>query len=502
MTGRTLPILQRTEIDGIPAIWADATGGPFVAALGFRVGRADEPLAQAGISHIVEHLALARLGVQEYDHNGFVDATRTVFHSMGSTEDAVDFMAAVTQGLVDPPLARLQTERRILRSEADQQGPSIGGAIRQFRFGYVGHGLIGEDELGLGWLGPATVSRWIADRFNRGNAALWLSGPPPPGLRVALPDGPRHAAPSVAPIGYVTFPSHNAWNGPGATLTWLMRRDPAANMLVNIAHRRARQRLRFDQGLIYDVAVDYEPLDGQTAHVTLGADAPDDQVEVVRDALLGVLDELASDGPTQEELDIEVNGFERQFEDRDATLGFLDACVLDILFGEEPRSAQAILDGRRAVRPEDAAQVLQASLGTLLVVAGGTPLPPERATPYPAWSMDRIDGREHGPAGFFLPGRKPKERLYVNAEGITLQASPTEWVTVRYADCVAVAHDSDVRRELFGRDGFRVRVDATLWKDGPAVVAAIDAAIPQALVACDEHGIDPLPDEPAASGPG
>ena len=72
-------------------------------------------------------------------------------------------------------------------------------------------------------------------------------------------------------------------------------------------------------------------------------------------------------------------------------------------------------------------------------------------------------------------------------------------MTVRYRDCVAVVHDSDVRRELFGRDGFRVRVDATIWKDGSAVVAAIDAALPRELVACDEHGIGALPDEPAAA---
>jgi hypothetical protein len=408
-------------------------------------------------------------------------------------------MAAVAQGLTDPPLARLQMERRILRSEAEQQGPSIGGAMRQLRFGCSGHGLVGEDELGLGWLGPDAVSAWIAGRFNRGNAAMWMSGPPPAGMRLALPDGPRNAPAPIEPIDYVRFPSHNVWNGPGATLTWLMPRDPASNMVANISHRRARQRLRFDQGLIYDVAMDYEPLDGSTAHVTLGADAPPEQIDIVRDALLAVVDELATDGPTVEELAVETNGFERQFEDRDATLGFLDVAVVDILFGEEPRSAQAILDGRRGVGPADAARVLQASLGSLLVVAGGTPLPPERATPYPSWSVDRVDGREHGPAGSFLPGRKPKERLFVSPEGLTLVASPTEWVTVRYRDCVAVVHDSDVRRELFGRDGFRVRVDATLWKDGPAVVAAIDAALPRELVACDEHGIGALPDEPAAA---
>ena len=150
-------------------------------------------------------------------------------------------MAAVAQGLTDPPLARLQMERRILRSEAEQQGPSIGGAMRQLPVRLFGHGLVGEDELGLGWLGPDAVSAWIASRFNRGNAAMWMSGPPAVrDARWALPDGPRErAGPRCEPIDYVRFPTHNVWTGPGATLTSLMPRDPASNMVANIAHRRA-----------------------------------------------------------------------------------------------------------------------------------------------------------------------------------------------------------------------------------------------------------------------
>lgn len=500
MAARALPSLERTEIDGIPVVWTTTSDGPFTAALSFRVGRADERLPQAGISHVVEHLALARLGVQEYDHNGFVDSTRTVFHSIGSPEEAVEFMAAVSIGLSDPPLGRLQMERRILRTEHDQQGgPSIGGAVRQFRFGFEGHGLVGEDELGLGWLGPEPVAAWIADRFTRPNAAIWMSGPPPAGMRAVLADGPRHGPPAIAPIDYLRFPAHNLWSGPGTTLTFLIRRQPAANMVVNIAHRRARQRLRYDKGLIYDVAIDYEPLDGQTAHVTLGADCPPEQLDAVRDALLAVLDELAADGPTHEELEGEVNGFMRQFDDRDATLGFLDASVMDILFSEEPRTAQSMYERRQAVTPAEAADVLREGLASLLIVAGGEPLPADRVSRYPAWSSDEVQGREYGPAGFFFPGRKPRERLIVGQDGITLRAAPTELITIRYRDCVAVAHGTATQRELFSRDGFRIPIDAAFWKNGTAIIEAIDSAIPPELVACDEHGVGALLEEPVTS---
>ncbi len=494
MAGRPLPRVERTEIDGIPTFWSDVGEGPFIAALSFRVGRADEATTETGISHIVEHLALAPLGVQAYDHNGFVDATRTNFHSLGDATDATDFLATVANGLSSPPLDRLLIERRILRSEHDQQGPSIGGAVRWFRWGYGGHGLVGEEELGLAWLGPERVKAWAESRYTRGNGALWLSGPPPAGLRIPLPDGPRHPTPSLAPIPTLRFPLHHTWNGPGVTCTFVMPRRPESNMVVNIAHRRARQRLRFDQGLIYDVALDYEPLDAGTVHVTLGADCPEESVAKVRDALLGVIDELAADGPTPDELGVEVNGFRRQFEDRDARLGFLDASVIDVLFGAEPLTAEQILDGRIAVTPDLAAATLRASLESLLVLAGGDPLPETRFGRYPAWSSDVVTGKEHGPAGFFLPGRKPKERIVVGAEGITLRHSATDQVTIRYRDCVAVLHRSPTERDLFSADGFRIPVVAAMWNGGADIVAAIDAAVTSDRVACDEHGIGALAD--------
>jgi predicted Zn-dependent peptidase len=52
MTGRTI----ETTHQGIQTVLAPRAGGQLTAGLLFRVGRADETLSTAGITHLVEHL--------------------------------------------------------------------------------------------------------------------------------------------------------------------------------------------------------------------------------------------------------------------------------------------------------------------------------------------------------------------------------------------------------------------------------------------------------------
>jgi hypothetical protein len=54
---RTGVKIERDELDGVPLYRAEAPP-PFVVGVIFRVGRSDEELAHAGVSHIVEHLAI------------------------------------------------------------------------------------------------------------------------------------------------------------------------------------------------------------------------------------------------------------------------------------------------------------------------------------------------------------------------------------------------------------------------------------------------------------
>jgi zinc protease len=498
----SVPPIQRTEVDGVRTLWVDEPG-PTIATLAFRVGRSDEPTPMSGITHIVEHLALAGLGVQDYDHNGFVDGQQTVFTSVGRPDEIRAFLESVVRGVTHPPLDRLLLERRILREERDQRGPSIGGAIRWYRFGYAGQGRAlgpGDDELGLDWLGPEPVEAWIRRWFTRQNAILWLTGPVPAGLRLDLPDGQPSTDPDIDPTPGLTFPSHLPWDGPAATLSFTAARSSAIHIVSNVAHRRARQRLRFDQGLVYDVELDYEPIAPTVAHIMLGAECPDDRIRPVVDGLLAIVRELAAVGPTQQELDQEINGYLRQYEDRDGRIALLASTAFDTLWGGPVRTAEGLLEERRRVDPSAAAEALATALQSLLVMANCEPI--EDLHPYPSWSPSRVDGREYGPAGFFLPGRRPRERLVVGPDGVTVAVTSGEWLTVRYTDCVASIHEAPTIRTLLGRDGMRATVVAEAWKDGARAIDEIDEAIPAERVACEEHGIggleDPVKDEPAA----
>lgn len=502
-----VPPIHQTEIDGVRTLWMDEPG-PMAAALLFRVGRSDEPTPCGGITHLVEHLALAGLGVQDYDHNGFVDGHLTVFTNIGRPEEVTTFMASVVKGLADLPLDRLLIERRILREERDQRGPSIGGALRWYRFGYAGHGRglgPGDDELGLAWLGPERISSWVERWFTRQNAVLWLTGEPPPGLSLAgLRDGPVPTVPTIEPVPGLAFPAHLPWDGPGANLAVIAERSSAINVVANIAHKRARQQLRFERGLVYDVELDYEPVTPDTTHVVLGAECQEERTGAVVDGLVGVLRELAATGPTSAELEAEMRAYLRQYEDRDGRIGLLAATAADLLWGAETFSAEEFVAMRQAVGPEHAAAAIREALPTLLVLADTSPV--DGLTPYPPWSSDRVDGREHGPAGFFLPGRKPKERLFAGPDGVTVAVTQGEWMTVRYADVVACVHEAPEVRTLLGRDGVAATVPGPAWKDGMTVVADIDRSIPAELVACEEHGMgalaDPEADQAVATGDG
>jgi zinc protease len=489
-----MPPIQRTEVDGVTTLWMDEPG-PMVAALCFRVGRSDEPTPMGGISHIVEHLALSGLGIQDYDHNGFVEGHQTVFTSVGRPDEIKDFLESVAHGLVNLPTDRLLMERRILREEREQRGPSIGDALRWYRFGYAGQGRghgPGDNEQGLEWLGPEPVYAWARRWFTRQNAVLWLTGPVPPGLRLDLPDGEPAASPGIEPTPSVSFPAHMSWDGPGASIGYTATRAAAISIASNIAHRRARQRLRFDQGLVYDVQFDYAPVAPSTAHVTLGAECPDERIRTVIDGLLGVVRDLAADGPTQAELAQEMTAYLRQYDDRDGRISLLAITAADTLWNGPVATAEQFVEERRQVDPAAAGAAMTSALDTLLVLAHCEQLP--GLSPYPAWSSTRVEGREYGPRGIFLPGRKPKERVIAGRDGITVALGPQEWLTVRYADCVASVHVDPTFRILLSRDGTQLAVEETALKDGARVIEEIDRAIPADLVACAEHGIGGLED--------
>ncbi|MFE9457329.1 hypothetical protein [Streptomyces californicus] len=136
-----------TEVDGIPTLLAPTSGGgPVVAGLFFRVGAADETLATAGLTHLVEHLALHRHGVSDLHYNGSTAATHTHFVVSGTAEEVVAYLNGVCASLRDLPVERLATEREILRTEQAGRGRGPNHQLPLWRYGARGYGLASYPE--------------------------------------------------------------------------------------------------------------------------------------------------------------------------------------------------------------------------------------------------------------------------------------------------------------------------------------------------------------------
>jgi predicted Zn-dependent peptidase len=471
--------IQRDELDGVPVYWAEGSP-PFVVGVIFRVGRSDEDLANGGVSHLVEHLAIPPRRFPNVDVNGTVTGSETMFWAAaGSQDDALAAFGGILEGLAEPPLQRLEAERQILLTEAASSGGDPVSGAAALRFGARGHGLVAYGEFGLYRLEAEDVERWWRTYFTGGNAALWMTGKPPRGFRVPLLEGDRRPAHEPQPISDVRFPAHEP-DGPsgGVYASLLVERSFAANAVVDIAEDRLRQRLRFERGASYGVQAVYDRLSAGHAHCVFWADCLDQRAATVRDDLLSTLRSLGEEGPTEEELREGAESLRRAVRDPASAGTYTYGFASDELVGAGRRTSEELVEGRAAVRPEDAARVLSEALETMLLTtpesAGGLAEGFER---YPLTSSKRVSGRAHRPSGVNLRGDLRKARLVVADDGISIISPTGDVVTVLFAECCAVLRWLDGHRVLWDEDGFSLEVMPDFWRGGSEVVRKIDATL-------------------------
>lgn len=480
------PVLHRTEVDGVPVVWAPAPG-QFTAALVFRVGRADEQPIDGGVTHLVEHLAMVRVGQPRYDCNAFVDGSRTVFFASGTPADVTAFFDIVTRELGDLPLDRLDKERDILHREQAGRDGSVVEAHRHLRYGMWGHGLMGQPEVGLHTLNGSRIAGWAKFAFTAGNAAMWMTGEPPPDLRLHLAAGVARQAPTPQPIPDLTFPMI-VDEVPGFGLGFELAREVGAGTFMSLFHRRLRQRLRLDEGLVYDVLGEYEPLDGKRALALLGADCEPRHVDQVGAVAFEILDALRGGSVSDDELRDEVADLERGFDDPTAIAGLLDATVTDELLGMPARSPDDRLEEQRSTTASDIARRADEARSSAILLATMS-APPDGFRPFPRSSASEIDGREIKPLlSLFGVGRR--QRLVIGRRGVTLRSADGVRTTIRYEDCVMLEKPADDELVLWDRDGDRIYIPAIYWRGGGAVLAEIEAAIPERLVVREKFSHD------------
>ncbi len=488
-----IPEIDHYELDGIPLFHLPAAGATTIS-LQFRVGMADEPVPQRGMTHLAEHLLLAPLMGEFESVNGTTEPLRVSFHARGTPDEASRFLTAVCRQVQRPDTMRIGEEAKVLRTEAAGRSGTPGDRIRGHlvfdRTGYQGFGTAYLPELFLRSLDERRLKDWIGDTFVAGNAAIWISGPLPDDLFIELPSGPRRPPPAMTVIPRFEAPTITAFeDAPGLGASFIVRRSLAATAAFRALQRRLQHALRVDRGLGYEVGGDYLPVDPDQAILFVWASCLPAAARDVQRVLFDQFDIMAQAGVSEEELEAQRQRFDRDLADPAANPGRLDHHVLDVLLGDEPKTATELLDEYWHLEPDHTGRAMRDAMQTMLFIQPtNVPRPQRPFKPYPGPALGSVgDGRQfdyaQGNKSRFRGG-PAKPRLAVGERGVCIDVPDqrSRVLAVMWDDCVGVVQDGPASRTIIGRDGYLVHVAAGDWRDGGTAVRLIDRLAPTSLV--------------------
>lgn len=489
-------MIEHIEVDGVPAVFAKRSG-PTAAGLLFRVGIADETLARSGITHMVEHLALHRLGLTGYHSNGLTSGDTTQFVMTGSGAEVVTFFQSVCAALRDLPVERLETEKAVLRTEAGEHGVNMPGRIMAWRHGARGLGLRGYPEWGVGALSADEVRAWARTWFTRQNALLWIRGEQvPEELRLDLPDGTHRPQPVAEPLPH-TFPAYVAAGQGRVWFDGVVRRGMAGVLLARVLERELFHALRQEGGYSYTATAGYAVRGAESAGITAIADALPEQQDAVLGGVVDVLARFRAGVVPAEEVETARAQAEAALSGPDVDANRLVAYATDLICGRPAPDVEEIREELRQVTPEGVhAAALEALDSALLVVPEGRRADWAGFTELSARSGEAVQGATY----FARAGGETK--LVIGAEAVSL-AEPARVRTVRFAECAAMLCWPDGARRVVGADGTTVPIEPSLFHLTPGALNPLDAAVDAARrVPMPARAADEIPQPPPPPAPG
>ena len=487
------PGIALAEADGIPVLLAPRDGN-VGAGIVFRVGSAHETLATSGITHLVEHLALRGQLLSEAHLNGQTHADVTVFHVAGPAADAVAYLNDVCASLRDLPLDQIETEKEVLRSEADGKKQGFAGQVRINRHGARGHGLVGYGERGLDRITPDEVRDWAATWFTRENAVVWITEDAvPDGLDLTLPAGRRMSPPTVTDVLRDT-PAYMTGLRDGVALDAVVPRGDAGTVAAWVIREVLHRDLRRDADIASSVDVDYDILDVEQARVSAVVQAVEGRQDAAvggfADALGGLRFHVAD-----EDLSAARAGAVEELAEIAAAspAQLLPSVAYRMVTGRHLEGPAQIRERVERVTADDVRAVAREIWANALWY-GPAAMDWAGFVPAPQWSLVRAEGRSYPRVD------APDVSLVLAPDGVGLVA-PEGAVTVRFTDCVLMETVPDGARVLTGADGFRVVIEPTLYQDLTAedVTAHVDPRVPDDVVV--RHPARAPEDVPVAEPP-
>jgi len=481
---------ERTTVDGVPVFFLPLPG-LLRAELIFRVGQVDEALPRRGITHMVEHLAMHFRSHRPdwWRTHATVEPFVTRFNVRGEPGDISSFFSQLAASLSELPVERLPTELGVLRTEA---ATSSGGSVKEIwshRFGARGLGLSDYREFGLNWLGPRDVRAWAEERFNAGNAVLWISGEVPADLRLPLRPGSRFPRPQVNPLEQAT-PAFYHQGNTGVALSLLTKAGiTTAYVVSELLEDRIRARLRHAEALAYETYVQL-----RAGGITAFADALPENAGQAAASLIAIVRDLAESGHRADELERVLASNRAAREEPGATLESLNdaarfelgAVTSTISWDDYDREA-------RALTASEVARATEAALSTaLLAIPEDVPFAIDGFTPLP-----EANGRTFaGSRVIAAPGAGKDSVIDYSDEGVSISLADGTTDGFGWQDIAAALWWSDGTRALLGLDGSARRIVPKDWAHPEALFEAIRVRVPaDRWVPMDEPATSRPPDE-------
>ncbi|NJD28434.1 MAG: insulinase family protein [Chloroflexi bacterium] len=482
----SIPEIDHYELDGIPLFHMPAAGAT-ILTLAFGVGRAHEPVIQSGMTHLAEHLILTAID-QALDHsNGSTEPFRVTFTIRASPGDASRFLRDVCDQIARPRLSRIHEEANVLRSEAAvrSNATSIEGRLNFLRVGYQGLGKVELPELFLRHLDPEVLREWIARHFVAGNAAIWILGQLPDDLYIALEPGPATPLPTIETIPGYEGPTMLLDEVGGVGASFDVEPSLAVQVALRTIEQHLKRALRVERGLGYAISAEYRPVEKDRAVAFVFASCLPEKVADVQRAMLETIDDVAARGPSEDEIADYCETFLRDASDPMAYPARLDRRVQDTLMGIEPTSVATRVDEMWRLQPDQVAAAFRAARETMLLLLPANAIPPNRAfKPYPQpppGPLGQGQTFEFVPAKGTKIDRRRTPKLFVGAQGLTVDTPAGRYASITWTDCVAVIRD-DYERAILARDGSSVVITPESWRNGYGAIALVDRYAPAAVV--------------------
>ena len=464
----------RDRCDGVLCFYVDMGRPASAAHLIFRQGLADEPLHETGWLHLLEHLALLDRETLSRPINGQVSMLLTRFAAFGATDELVDHLGALCRWMAEPDLRCWPASAACCRpgpisATTPDAVPDV--AVRRHR--------AGRRELRRGRLAAGDAGA------PRGARAGGCSTPPTRSWSWTVPRRPtsrfrcragEYLPPSpVEPIS--ATPARGLPRRGRADAERRRVADPRGDLPSRLLERAVHDGLRQSTGGVYAPWSSTTEIDDEHLVIGGGSDVVPEILGTVAGAGLDVVRRLAGEGVPRAWVEEAVQQRLARLESPNAIADVALESAYAALSSRVPLSHEELVDQLRDTDPQlvdSAARELDA---TLLVGLPEDAKLPRGLKPvsFPT-SEPAAEGKRHTHVNW------PADLSTFTADTTLAESvSGTTAHAMRIDDVVGLFTWRDGTRQLVGRDGSVLEMEARQWFSGDALADTLDQAVSEDL---------------------